>query len=146
MNKKEFYYRARIEVEILVNREQEYIRNKNRECDSEFDDCDFYDAKRWIRDKTISFSEKTFEKAIERTRFEFHNCRIDIEPMIEDGYFYYFDNNCLVNHERLLHRAKVYIDYSCDVELSEEDLKSIAVKETIEDNPKKENSEDDWEI
>lgn len=129
MRKTDFLYRVQIEKEILANREQEYIRHsKDRDYESEFEDCDFVDAKRWIRDTTISFAEKTVEETMRRIRFEFHNGRIDVEPMIEDGYFYYFDNNCLVNHERLLHRAKVYIEYSCDMELSEDDLKNIAVK------------------
>lgn len=129
MEKQSFYYRCRMEVEILANREQEYIRRKKDEYESEFDDgIDFLDAKRWIKDITKSFYAKTEEEVIERFNFEFHNGRIDVEPIIEDGYFYWFDNNCLVNNERLLHRASIHVDYACDVELSEEDIKKIAIK------------------
>lgn len=107
---------------------------------------DFQDAKRWIKDATISFSEKSMEKIIEHIRFEFHNCNIDVQPMIEDGYFYYFKNNCLVKNERLLHRAIVYIEYSCDVILDDEDFAKIALKDQDEKvyEERKENN-DEWE-
>jgi len=88
--------------EILVNKEQEYIRKSKHSCEfedyeSKFEDTDFQDAKRWIIDTTISFYAKNEEEIINRIRFEFHNARIDTDPIIEGDYFYWFDNNCLVN-------------------------------------------------
>lgn len=150
MKNTDFFYRAKIEIEILVNREQEYIRRSNKvEYESEFDETDFQDAKRWIKDVTISFSDKTIEKVIERIRFEFHNCNIDVQPLIEDGYFYYFKNNCLVNNERLLHRTSVHVEYSCDVKLEDDDFIKIASKEETKEiykNPKENNDKsDDWD-
>lgn len=59
-----FSYRCKFEIEILVNREQEYIRNKKRsdldfdDYASDFEDTDFENAKRWIKGSTISFYAK----------------------------------------------------------------------------------------
>lgn len=122
----EYFYRCEFIVEILVNREQEYIKNRHNEYESEFEDTDFVDAKRWIRSHTISFCEQRKDKIFDRIRFEFHNARIDTIPIVEDGYFYWFDNNCLVNQERLLHRGELRITHACDIEVKEDELISIA--------------------
>ena len=129
--KENYAYRCVFKKEILVNREQEYIRKSKHSCEfedyeSEFEDTDFQDAKRWIIDTTISFYAKNEEEIINRIRFEFHNARIDTDPIIEGDYFYWFDNNCLVNQERLLYRAYLTVDYACDVSVTEEDMKIIA--------------------
>lgn len=131
-NSENYLYHVTIEVEILVNREQEYIRRHSKndveDYESEFEEYDFADAKRWIKCTTLSFCEKTLEQVEEKIRFEFHNARIDTEPLVEDGYFYWFDNNCLVDNERLLHRASVHIRHTSDVEIAEEDMIRIAQK------------------
>lgn len=137
-----FSYRCKFEIEILANREQEYIRNKKRsdlEFDdyaSEFEDTDFADAKRWIKSTTISFYSKSIDEIKDRIRFEFHNGRIDTTPLMENGYFYWFDNNCLVDQQRMLHRAKLSIDYACDVEINDGDLSEISKKENCEEDSK----------
>lgn len=129
--KENYSYRCVFEQDILVNREQEYIRRKGKndlsieDYESEFEDTDFQDAKRWIRDTKTSFHAKDIEEIIRKIRFNFHNARLDTTPIIEDGYFYWFDNNCLVNQERLLHRGKLIVDYACDVEITESDLNLI---------------------
>ena len=131
-NSENYLYHVTIEVEILANREQEYIRRHSKndveDYESEFEEYDFADAKRWIKDTTQLFSEKTLEEVEEKIRFEFHNARIDAEPLVEDGYFYWFDNNCLVDNERLLHRAYVTVRHISNVEITEEDMIRIAKK------------------
>lgn len=131
-NSENYLYHVTIAVEILVNREQEYIRRHSKndveDYESEFEEYDFADAKRWIKDTGLSFCEKTLEEVEEKIRFEFHNARIDIEPLVEDGYFYWFDNNCLVDNERLLHRASVTVRHISNVEITEEDMIRISKK------------------
>ena len=131
-NSENYLYHLTIEVEVLVNREQEYIRRHSKndveDYESEFEEYDFADAKRWINDTKISFCTKTLEEAEKRIRFEFHNARIDTEPLVEDGYFYWFDNNCLVNNERLLHRSIIHIEHKSEVKITEEDMIRIAKK------------------
>ena len=122
-------YRVSFKVEILANREQEYIRRGKKddfEFESEFEDTDFENANRWISDTTTSFYANNEEEVMKRIAREFHNERIRVVPMIEDGYFYWFDNNCLVEQQRMLHRLKVNIDYACDVEINLDDLLEIA--------------------
>lgn len=137
-----FSYRCKFEIEILANREQEYIRNKkcsDLEFDdyaSEFEDTDFEDAKRWIKSTTISFYAKSVEEIKEKIQFEFHNGRIDTTPLVEEGYFYWIDNNCLVDQQRMLHRANLSIDYACDVDINDADLTEISIKEKIEEDSK----------
>lgn len=126
----EFSYRVKIEIEILANREQEYAIRKGNNYKSEFEeDVDFPDSLRWIDRSSISFYAETLEKAIERIRFEFHNCRIDVEPLENEGYLYWFDENALTGYERLLHRAHIHIDYAKDVILSVEDVQKIIRKD-----------------
>lgn len=126
----DFTYRVRFTVDILVNREQEYKRRKSRNDpelgDSEFEDYDFGDAKRWITDTVTSFYEKDIDKIASRVGFNFHNNRLKADPLVEDGFFYWFDNNCLVKNERLLHRGKLDIEYTCDVKISDSDLERMA--------------------
>lgn len=135
-----YFYRCKIHIEILVNREQEYIRRRKNgdssfdEYSEEFEDADFQDAKRWIKDKTIAFYEKSKEKVKARIKFEFHNARIDTVPLVEADYFYWFDNNCLVEDQRILHRAYLDINYACDVEMTNEDFKEIAGELTERDD------------
>lgn len=129
-----FSYRVKFTVEILVNREQEYIRRKKKDEPeygySEFDDCDFVDAKRWISDTVTSFYEKDIDEIYEILGFNFHNNRLKTNPLIEDGRFYWFDNNCLVDGERLLHRGRLDIEYTCDVEVTDADLERMAQYES----------------
>lgn len=133
-NKENYLYSVRIETEILANREQEYIRRRKvsdmsvEDYESEFEEYDFYDAKRWIRITVESFCEKTLEEVEKRIKFKFHNCNIDTVPLVEGRYFYWFENNCLVNNERVLHRALVDIQYKSDVEMTEDDMRRIAAK------------------
>lgn len=137
-----FSYRCKFEIEILVNREQEYIRNKKRsdldfdDYASDFEDTDFENAKRWIKGSTISFYAKSVEEIKEKIQFEFHNGRIDTTPLVEEGYFYWFDNNCLVDQQRMLHRANLSIDYACDVDITDADLTEVSIKEKIEEDLK----------
>jgi len=126
-----YKYRVTFIVEILANREQEYIRRKSgkdmsvEDYESEFEELDFLDAKRWIKDTTTSFYAESIDEVKKRIGKEFHNGRIDTTPLIEDGYFYWFDNNCLVDKQRLLHRGYLMVDHACDVEINNEDLAEI---------------------
>lgn len=135
-NNEDYLYYVTIVTEILVNREQEYIRKHNKndveDYKSEFEEFDFADAKRWIRDTTETFCTKTLEETEKRIKFKFHNARINVEPLVENGYFYWFDNNCLVNNERLLHRANVCVQYKSEVKITEEDMLRIAKNEDFE--------------
>lgn len=127
-----YAYRCKFCVEILVNREQEYIRKRKskyigfEEYSSEFEDGDTQNAKRWITDTTTSFYAKTLEEVINKINFQFHNGRIDSTPLVEDDYFYWFDNNCFVDNQRLLHRATLTIDYACSVVIEKADLEEMA--------------------
>ena len=137
-----YKYRVVFETEILVNREQEYIRKKKRndlsveEYESAFDELDFIDAMRWVHDTTTSFYVNTIEEVTDRISFEFHNGRIDITPMVDGGYFYWFDNNCLVNQERIMHRMHISVCYASDVEITENDMREIVKVATTDDENK----------
>ena len=126
-----YRYRVTFAVEILANREQECIRRKSgkdmsvEDYESEFEELDFLDAKRWIKHSTTSFCSESINEVKDRIRKEFHNGRINATPLVEDGYFYWFDNNCLVDNQRMLHRAYLTVDYACDVEITESDLVEI---------------------
>lgn len=139
----EFSYRTEIEIEILVNREQEYYMKKGSDYKSEFDEeIEFPDSLHWIKRSTISFYSKTMDETIERIRFEFHNGRIDVEPMENDGYLYWFDEDALTGYDRLLHRAHIHIDYAKDVILSAEDVQKIIRKDIAHNEvPQPENND-----
>ena len=126
--KKDYRYHVTIFDEILANREQEYLRFGKNDPNyiSEFDECDLMDSMKWLRTSARSFNVKSFEEVEERIRSKFHNGRIDTTPMIEGEYFYWFDNNMLVDDQRMLHRTGISVHYVSDVEITADDLRRMA--------------------
>ena len=126
--KKDYRYHVTIFDEILANREQEYLRFGKNDPNylSEFDACYLMDSMKWLRTSARSFNVKSFEEVEERIRSKFHNGRIDTTPMIEGEYFYWFDNNMLVDDQRMLHRTSISVHYVSDVEITADDLRRMA--------------------
>lgn len=114
----DYYFEATITYEILINKDQRL--KKEHYPDTDFrtvdpdDNSDWY-SKSWVKDGTVSFAEKEWDKFVKRIHEHFNNESIKKSGVLvsteDDGnkkHLYWFQNHYLIK-EKVLHRASIYI-------------------------------------
>lgn len=130
MEIKDYYYRCTIYREVLANREQEFKRNHSKsDYESKFFEDDDHNALRWIKDVTISFSDKDLDNFKKRIQFEYNNELGKKQLIISEDYVYFIGSNCLIDNEILLHRDKIVIEHKANVDITENELNELVTSE-----------------